>query len=130
MRLIKTRYALAIWLACALVYGVANNGAVNLLPKKSDVSSEASAPRASTAKPQAAQNAQAAVALEVITKPRNARVRIIDGTDRTYKKGMLLSPGDYRIHVSAGGFPSKTITHKHHAGNSRVTVDLSQSDHQ
>lgn len=129
MKLIKTRYALAIWLACALAYGLTNSGIASFLQNKAETLSDVTAPRAATGKSEKAGTPQAAVALEITTVPRNARVRIIEGTDESYKKGMLLPPGDYRIQISAAGFPSKTVTHKHHAGNSRVIVDLSQSGH-
>lgn len=130
MKLIKTRYALAIWLACALAYGLINSGIASFLQNKAEQTlSDVTAPRAATGKSEKAGTPQAAVALEITTVPRNARVRIIEGTDETYKKGMLLPPGDYRIQISAAGFPSKTVTHKHHAGNSRLTVDLSQGGH-
>jgi len=129
LKLIKTRYALAIWLACALAYGLTNSGIASFLQNKAETLSDVTAPRAATGKSEKAGTPQAAVALEITTVPRNARVRIIEGTDETYKKGMLLPPGDYRIQISAAGFPSKTVTHKHHAGNSCLTVDLSQGGH-
>ena len=130
MKLIKTRYALTIWLVCALAYGLTNSGIASFLQNKAEQTlSDVTAPHAATNKSEKAGKPQAAVALEITTVPRNARVRIIEGTNETYKKGMLLPPGDYRVQISAAGFPSKTVTHKHHAGNSHVTVDLSQGGH-
>lgn len=69
-----------------------------------------------------------AAEFRVVTVPSVARVRILD-RGITYRSGMELPPGEYRVEVSALGYKTKVETIRHGTSSTRVRVELEKREY-
>lgn len=75
--------------------------------------------------PVAAEQAPDPAAFHVQVEPATATVQFL-GSDESYRDGMTLEPGTYRLEVSAEGYETKVVSIQHGSDPTAETVSLSR----